>query len=337
MQFPIIAITMGDPAGIGPEIIAKFFRLQKEGPNQFIVFGSPDIIQKSFQKEDVKVPCHVIDSIEEIKPMPIRDGVFIHQTARVEGKLPIGCISSRCGWAAYDAIVQAINAANSGVLKAIVTAPVNKESLKKASVKYIGHTEILAQFSKSPEVFMLMVNDVLRVILCTIHVSLRESINLLNEKIVYRTIIAAKTACANLGLEQPRIAVAGLNPHAGENGLMGREECLIIKPAVEKAISEGLNVTGPLPPDTVFLKAREGHFDIVVAQYHDQGLIPFKYLGLDTGVNITMGLPFVRTSPDHGTAFEIAGKGLANPCSFIKAVSHATSMINLSSKTDAKM
>ena len=323
---------MGDPAGVGPEIIAKFFRLQKENPNQFIIFGSPDIIQRSFQKEHVKVPLHVVDSMDEIKPMPIRDGIFIYQTANIEGKLPIGRVSGRCGWAAYDAVIHAINAANLGVLQAIVTAPINKESLQKASVKYIGHTEILSQFSKTPEVFMLMVNDILRVILCTIHISLRDAINLLNEKIVYRTIIAANTACANLGLEQARIAVAGLNPHAGENGLMGREESLIIKPAVDRAISEGINVSGPWPPDTVFMKAKEGYFDIVVAQYHDQGLIPFKYLGLDTGVNITMGLPFVRASPDHGTAFEIAGKGLANPSSFINAVSYATSMRNLISK-----
>ena len=323
---------MGDPAGVGPEIIAKFFRLQRENANQFIIFGSPEIIQKSFYKENVEVRLHIIDSVDEVKPMSITDGIFICRTASVDGKLPIGRISGRCGWAAYDAIIKAISFANMGALQAIVTAPINKEALQRAAVKYIGHTEIFSQFSQTPEVFMLMVNDTLRVILCTIHLSLRDAINLLNEQIVYRTIRAAETACANLGLEKARIAVAGLNPHAGENGLMGNEECLIIKPAVERAINEGINVSGPWPPDTVFMKAREGNFDIVVAQYHDQGLIPFKYLGLDTGVNITVGLPFVRTSPDHGTAFEIAGQGLANPSSFINAVSYAASIRNVISK-----
>ena len=173
---------------------------------------------------------------------------------------------------------------------------------------------------------MLMVNDVLRVILCTVHVSLRKAIDLLNEKLVYNTIKAAEISCSQLGVARPRIAVAGLNPHAGENGLMGNEESLIIKPAVERAMREGINVSGPWPPDTVFLMAREGSFDIVVSQYHDQGLIPFKYLGLEDGVNITVGLPFVRTSPDHGTAFNIAGKGLANPSSFINSVSYAAKL-----------
>jgi 4-hydroxy-L-threonine phosphate dehydrogenase PdxA len=171
-----------------------------------------------------------------------------------------------------------------------------------------------------------MVNDALKVILCTVHVSLQKAIESLNEKLVYQAIKTAETACFKLDIKKPRIAVAGLNPHAGENGLMGEEDSLLIKPAINRALREGIDVTGPWPPDTVFMKAREGHFDIVVAQYHDQGLIPIKYLGLDSGVNITMGLPFVRTSPDHGTAFDIAGKGIANPKSFISAVSYASKL-----------
>jgi len=329
MQIPVIGITMGDPAGVGPEIIAKFFLAKVNHQAQYMIFGSPDIIELSFKEQNLNIPFHVIDRMDCIKPMPISEGILIYKTAGINSRLPVGRVCSNCGFAAYDAVLKAISAAKSGFLKAIVTAPVNKESLREASVAYIGHTEILAQLTKTPEVFMLMVNDVLRVILCTVHVSLRKAIDLLNEKLVYNAIKAAEISCSQLGVARPRIAVAGLNPHAGENGLMGNEESLIIKPAVERAMRDGINVSGPWPPDTVFMMAREGIFDIVVAQYHDQGLIPFKYLGLEDGVNITVGLPFVRTSPDHGTAFNIAGKGLANPSSFINAATYAAKLSKL--------
>ena len=175
---------------------------------------------------------------------------------------------------------------------------------------------------------MLMVNDELKVILCTIHVPLLKAVLSLDEKLILKTIIAANKACYNFGIKSPRIGVAGLNPHAGENGTMGDEEQIFIKPAIQEAINSGLNVIGPLSPDIIFSLAREKKFDIVVSLYHDQGLIPFKYFGVGNGVNITIGLPFVRTSPDHGTAFDIAGKGIADPKSFFKAISYAKKMIN---------
>ena len=326
MNSPLLGITMGDPAGVGPEIIAKSFKLHGKTFPQCVIFGSPEIIINEFKKVKFSTPIHVINSLDKIKPMPLDKGILLYQATEIPKKIPIGRVDGQCGSAAYDAIVTAINAANLGYVKALVTAPINKESLREAAVSFIGHTEILAGLTDSPQVFMLMVNDALKVILCTVHVSLKKAIESLKEKLVYQAIKTAETACFRLDVKKPRIGVAGLNPHAGENNLMGEEDSLIIKPAVDQAFREGIDVTGPWPPDTVFMKAREGHFDIVVAQYHDQGLIPIKYLGLDTGVNITMGLPFVRTSPDHGTAFDIAGKGIANPNSFISAVSFASKL-----------
>ena len=327
MQVQFLGITMGDPAGVGPEVIAKSLKLRGETFPQCIIFGSPEIIIDEFKKVNFPITFHVIDDFDEIKPLPLKQGILLYRTFDVPKKIPIGQVDGQCGSAAYDAIIKGINAANCGHIQALVTAPINKESLREAEVSFIGHTEILAELTKTPEVFMLMVNDVLKIILCTVHVSLRKALESLNIDLVYRTVKMAEMACLRLDLDKPRIAVAGLNPHAGENGLMGQEDNLIIKPAIERASREGINVSGPWPPDTVFMKAREGHFDIVVAQYHDQGLIPIKYLGLDSGVNITMGLPYVRTSPDHGTAFDIAGKGIADPKSFICAIHYASKLL----------
>ena len=322
----LLGITMGDPAGVGPEIIAKSLKLQGKTFPQCVIFGSSEIIVNEFKKVNFSVPVHVINDLSKIRPMPLEKGILIYQATEIKKKILIGRVDGQCGSAAFDSVVTAINAANLGYVRALVTAPINKESMREAAVSFIGHTEILAELTASPQVFMLMVNDALKVILCTVHVSLQKAIESLNEKLVYQAIKTAETACFRLDVKKPRVAVAGLNPHAGENGLMGEEDSLIIKPAIDRALREGIDVSGPWPPDTVFMKAREGHFDIVVAQYHDQGLIPIKYLGLDAGVNITMGLPFVRTSPDHGTAFDIAGKAIANPKSFISAVSYASKL-----------
>jgi 4-hydroxythreonine-4-phosphate dehydrogenase len=195
-----------------------------------------------------------------------------------------------------------------------------------AGLPYPGHTEILADLSQSDDYTMMMSSDDLRVVLVTIHESLKNAIELVTTESILRSIRLAHTAMVRAGTPEPRIGVAGLNPHAGENGLMGTEELEIIEPAVEKAIAEGISASGPWPPDTVFLRARQGHFDVVVAQYHDQGLIPFKYLGLERGVNVTIGLPFVRTSVDHGTAFDIVGRGIADHRSLLVALQHAVRM-----------
>jgi 4-hydroxythreonine-4-phosphate dehydrogenase len=215
-----------------------------------------------------------------------------------------------------------VELAIAGDVSALVTAPLNKEALRLAGLPYPGHTEILAELSGSADYTMMMVNRQLRVALVTIHQSLRDAVESLSIDRELATIRLADDALRRAGVRQPRIAVAGLNPHAGENGLMGREDLDIIAPAIEVARGEGIDATGPWPGDTVFLRARTGEFDLVVAQYHDQGLIPIKYLGIEHGVNVTIGLPFVRTSVDHGTAFDIAGTGKADHTSLLTALNH---------------
>jgi len=237
--------------------------------------------------------------------------------------IPFGQLDARAGKAAFGYIRAGIDLALQKRIRAIVTAPINKEALRMAGFHYPGHTEILADFSGTKDFAMMLMNDDLRVILVTIHVSLRDAIEQLTLEAELRTIRLAHRAMTQLGIARPRIAVAGLNPHAGEHGLFGSEDEAIVRPAVEQARAEGIDASGPWPGDTVFMHARQGRFDIVVAQYHDQGLIPVKYLGVDEGVNVTVGLPFVRTSVDHGTAFDIAGTGKASESSLRVAVQQA--------------
>ena len=323
---PLIGITMGDPAGVGPELIVKLFKNKSFDFSKFIFFGSSKVLDYEFRKYNVRIPIKNFSTIGSVDTS--KEFIVNFEPKKFDFNFEIGKINPNCGRLAYEAILNAIEFANRGLVKAIVTCPINKESFKLASVELIGHTEILSKKSKSNDVFMLMVNDELKVILCTIHVPLLKAVLSLDEKLVLKTIIAANKACYNFGIKSPRIGVAGLNPHAGENGTMGDEEQIFIKPAIQEAINSGLNVSGPISPDIIFSMAREKKFDIVVSLYHDQGLIPFKYFGVGNGVNITMGLPFVRTSPDHGTAFDIAGKGIANPNSFFKAIRYAEKMIN---------
>jgi 4-hydroxythreonine-4-phosphate dehydrogenase len=243
--------------------------------------------------------------------------------SQLPDNLPFGQLDVRAGQAAFDYIRAGIDLALQKRIRAIVTAPINKEALKMAGIHYPGHTEILADFSQTKDFAMMLMNADLRIILVTIHVSLREAIDQLTIAGELTTIRLAHRAMTQLGIAKPRIAVAGLNPHAGEHGLFGSEDELIIRPAIRQALAEGIEASGPWPGDTVFMHARQGRFDIVVAQYHDQGLIPVKYLGVDEGVNITVGLPFVRTSVDHGTAFDIAGTGQASQASLRVAVEQA--------------
>jgi 4-hydroxythreonine-4-phosphate dehydrogenase len=243
----------------------------------------------------------------------------------------LGQVSARAGWLAAQAVVAATQAALRGEASAVVTAPLHKEALAAAGLDYPGHTELLqaqaAQFHGVPlqdmPVRMMLANDELRTVLVSIHVALREALDLVTTERVLQTIRITHEGLAKLLGRAPRIAVAGLNPHAGEGGLFGREDLDQIAPAVAAARAQGLVVSGPHAPDTVFMRARAGDFDVVVAMYHDQGLIPVKYLGLDQGVNVTLGLPLVRTSPDHGTAFDLAGTGRADSSSFLAAVGMA--------------
>src|SRR5215211_2408571 len=315
-----IAITMGDPCGIGPEIIVKLYTDAAPLPPTLVV-GDEGIIKRAVQMLDLPLSVRLIDSPEDFQTVP--NSMNVISVSQLPNDLPFGQLDARAGKAAFDYIRTGIQLALQKRIRGMVTAPINKEALRLADIYYPGHTEILADFSGTNDFAMMLMNDDLRVILVTIHISLREAIEQLTIEHELMIIRLAHHAMTRLGIAQPRIAVAGLNPHAGEHGLFGSEDEAIIKPAIQQAQAEGIEASGPWPGDTVFMHARQGRFDIVVAQYHDQGLIPVKYLGVDEGVNVTVGLPFVRTSVDHGTAFDIAGTGKASESSLRVAVSQA--------------
>jgi len=303
MNLPL-AITMGDACGIGPEIVIKACAQWTGAP--LIIYGDPAILAREAARLNLPLP----ERIEPCSALP--------------ADLPLGRIDARAGRAAFEAVVRASRDALAGQVRAVVTAPLHKEALHAAGVRHPGHTEILADVAGVPDVRMMLVNDELRTLLVTIHVALREAIERVSFDAVLDTIRIGHAGLQRMGIAAPRIAVAGLNPHAGEGGLMGREDLEIIAPAVAAARAEGIDASGPWPGDTVFMRARGfKEFDLVVAMYHDQGLIPIKYMGIDTGVNVTVGLPFVRTSVDHGTAFDIAGQGVADPLSLRAAMTLA--------------
>ena len=316
-----IAITMGDPCGIGPEIVAKLYADPASLPPT-LVLGDEGLIRRAIRLLALPLTVRVIDSPEDFQSTS--DTINVISLSLLPEDLPFGQLDARAGKAAFDYIRAGIDLALQKRIRAVVTAPINKEALRLADIHYPGHTEILADFSGTKDFAMMLMNNDLRVILVTIHVPLREAIEQLTVEAELRTIRLAHRAMTQLGIAKPRIAVAGLNPHAGEHGLFGDEDEAIVRPAVEQAQAEGIEASGPWPGDTVFMHARQGRFDIVVAQYHDQGLIPVKYLGVDEGVNVTVGLPFVRTSVDHGTAFDIAGTRKASAASLRVAVEQAS-------------
>lgn len=318
-----IAVTMGDPAGIGPEIVLKTFA-DKAFSLPAVVVGDATILSRDARRLGLAVEIRIISDVKGAMLAP--GHVNVLSVSDLPDDLPYGQVDARAGAAAYRYIEQATALALAGSVSAIVTAPINKSSLKAAGVGFPGHTEILAALTQTEDYAMMLCNDELRVILVTIHLALREAIESLTIERELKTIRLAARAVESLGIERPRVAVAGLNPHAGENGLFGHEDSEIIAPAVAEAQSEGIDASGPWPGDAVFRQAREGRFDIVVAQYHDQGLIPVKYLGIDTGVNVTVGLPFIRTSVDHGTAFDIAGTGTADHTNLKVAIEQAATM-----------
>ncbi|MCI0551949.1 MAG: 4-hydroxythreonine-4-phosphate dehydrogenase PdxA [Anaerolineae bacterium] len=315
-----IAITMGDACGIGPEIIAKLYADATALPPT-LVLGDRGLMERAVRLLALPLIVAAINSPEDFQTTP--NTINVISLSSLPEDLPFGQLDKRVGKAAFDYIRSGIDLALQKRIRAIVTAPINKEALRLAGFHYPGHTEILADFSGTKDFAMMLMNNDLRVILVTIHVSLREAIEQLTMECELMTIRLAHRAMIQLGIARPRIAVAGLNPHAGEHGLFGSEDEAIIKPAIQQAQAEGIDASGPWPGDTVFMHARQGRFDIVVAQYHDQGLIPVKYLGVDEGVNVTVGLPFVRTSVDHGTAFDIAGTGKASHASLRVAVEQA--------------
>lgn len=322
-----LAITLGDAAGIGPEIVVK---MHMQGlPAPAVVYGDLPALKRAVAL--LNAPLRIIE-LEHVDPALLQhDAPGVLYVRPTTPALPIdlayGKVNAGAGLAAFQALCMAIDDAMHQRISAIVTAPLNKEAMHEAGIDFPGHTEILAERSGTEHVAMMLVNDQLRVILATIHIALSEVPRTLTQALELRTIELAHRACRGMGIAQPRIAVAGLNPHAGENGKFGTEEQTVIAPAISQARALGLDASGPWPGDTIFMRARRGEFDIVVAQYHDQGLIPIKYLGIDEGVNVTVGLPFVRTSVDHGTAFDIAGKGVAEPSSLLTAFETALGML----------
>jgi 4-hydroxythreonine-4-phosphate dehydrogenase len=327
-----IAITMGDPLGIGPEICVKLFA--GELPVKAFVIGDAALLRHTAAA--LTIPLAIAEIASPAAARAQAMSLDVLSLTNLPAGMRAGQVDPRAGQAAYDYVVKAIDLANAGEISAIVTAPIAKEALKAAGLSYPGHTEILAEKSGTSDFAMMLANGELRVILVTIHVSLREAIGLVTQERVLRTIRLAEQACRAYGLARPRIAVAGLNPHAGEGGMFGNEEITEIAPAIAAAQREGIDASGPWPGDTIFMRARRGEFDIVVAQYHDQGLIPVKYLGIEQGVNVTIGLPFVRTSVDHGVAFDIAGKGKADPSSLRYALDQAVRLVKAAGRVAAQ-
>jgi 4-hydroxythreonine-4-phosphate dehydrogenase len=277
---PAIGITVGDPAGIGPEIARK-------------AAADPRVLEV----------C-----------TPVLYG------PRADESFAMGRVSAAAGQAAYDAIVAAVEDAQQGQIAAVATAPINKEAFAAARVPWRGHTELLAHLTGARRVAMMFYSDVLRVVLATVHIPLAEVPRALTRQSLEETIALTASELPRFGWPSPRLALAGLNPHAGEHGLMGLEDEAVLVPAVEASRARGIKIDGPLPADTVFVRAMRGDFDVVIACYHDQGLIPVKLVAFGQAVNVTLGLPIVRTSVDHGTAFDIAGRGIADPSSMVAAV-----------------
>ena len=338
-----IAITLGDPAGIGPEIIARAFRDGGDLMRGCFVAGDLACLRRgaaAVLTGQVTLPVAVIAAPPEATDVP-PGCIPLLQVVPPQQPPPLAQVSAAAGRIAADCVTWAARAALRGDVGALVTAPLHKEALAAAGVGFPGHTELLqaeaaAHLGRAVAqvpVRMMLASDELRTVLVSIHMSLRDALAAVDFDNVLQTVrIAHASLSAVLG-RRPCIAVAGLNPHAGEGGLFGREEIEVIGPAVQAAQSEGIDAHGPFAPDTVFMRARsgggrQGEFDVVVAMYHDQGLIPVKYLGVDKGVNVTLGLPMVRTSPDHGTAFDIAGTGRADASSLLHAVRMARLLSN---------
>ncbi len=334
---PVIAVTMGDPAGIGPEIAVKAMAepgIHKQA--RLLVVGNAAIMEKAVQGLGAALSIRPVKTVEQagfkagtmdVIDLPLRTGEEI---------LP-GQVSADAGDIAFRSVVKAIELAMDQKTDGTVTGPINKEAMNLAGHHFAGHTEIFAHYTGTEKFAMLLAEDLFRVVHVSTHVSLRQACDLVKKERVLDVINLMHDALLRMGIENPYIAVAGLNPHSGDGGLFGDEEIKEIIPAIEEARRAGLNVRGPVPPDTMFALARGGHFDGCVAMYHDQGHIPFKVLGFDwdessgkmknvRGVNISLGLPIIRTSVDHGTAFEIAGKSIASPDAMLNAIEYAVRM-----------
>jgi 4-hydroxythreonine-4-phosphate dehydrogenase len=334
---PVLAITMGDPAGVGPEVTVKIFGERKIFEIcRPLVIGDFDVMNNAKVFVGSKIALHRIHDVSEAKFQP--DSMDVLDLNNVDlSELRLGKVAAMAGEAAFECIVTGIKLALAGKIDGIVTNPIHKEAINLAGHRFAGHTEILAHYTKTKHFGMLLAFGNLRVIHVSTHVPLRKACDLVKKERIVEVIRMLHDACRQLGIEVPRIGVAGLNPHASDGGLFGDEEAEEITPAIEQARAMGFTVSGPIPPDTLFPKAKAGVYDGCVAMYHDQGHIAFKF---DTfqwdnqkqrvkrvrGVNVTLGLPIIRTSVDHGTAFDIAGKGIASTETLMDAIEYAAKM-----------
>ncbi len=332
---PLLAVTMGDPAGVGPEVVVgALVRRRVREECRALIIGDSRILARVATAARRRFRPHVVTAVEEIDRCT--SPVCLLDLANADPEqIPLAQVSAAAGRAAAAYIRKAVELAQAGTVAGIVTAPINKEALRLAGIAHPGHTEMLASLCGVRDVAMMLVHDDMRVSHVTTHVSLRQACELVSQERVLAVIRLTHEALRRMGLAVPQIAVAGLNPHAGESGLFGDEEIREIAPAIRQARGEGLEVMGPLPPDTVFARHRAGEFDAVVAMTHDHGHIAVKTVGFaakrggglrSAGVNVTLGLPIIRTSVDHGTAFDIAGQGVADATSMVEAIRLAAAM-----------
>ncbi|MBI3973209.1 MAG: 4-hydroxythreonine-4-phosphate dehydrogenase PdxA [Chloroflexi bacterium] len=327
-ELPVLALTMGDPVGIGPEVVAKAVAAEEvRAACRPLVIGNAVILRRAAQQGRVALDVREVSAPDE----PVERGDETGDVPRVAvldplgdqapplESLPLGNVSAAAGKASVEYVIHAIDLAMRRAAAGIVTAPINKEAINRAGFRYAGHTELLAERTGSREAAMMLVTGDFRVSHASTHVALERVPGLITEARLARVFELTWQTVRQLGIEHPKIAVAGLNPHASEHGLFGTQETDVIAPAIAAAQARGWDFSGPWPPDTIFARAQRGEFDAVVAMYHDQGHIAIKMIGFDEGVNLSLGLPIVRTSVDHGTAFDIAGKGVARPVSMIQA------------------
>lgn len=333
-----MAVTMGDPAGIGPEIAAKLFASESVYTTSLpIIIGHPTVMQRAVDLVGDRV---TVNTIQDVANARFDAGVMNVYDVGGEGadRAQYGQVSAAAGDLAFRSVTTAIDLAMKGLVDGTVTGPIHKESINKAGHKFAGHTEIYAHYTGTKKYAMLLVEENFKVIHVSTHVSLRQACDLVKKERVLEVIHLINNGLQRLKIKNPRIGVAGLNPHASDGGLFGTEDSGEILPAVQQARKEGVVVDGPVPPDTLFAMAYGGKYDGCVAMYHDQGHIPFKVIGFNwdqktkkmksvKGVNITLGLPIIRTSVDHGTAFEIAGKGIASPDALFHAIEYAEKLI----------
>lgn len=326
MALPRVGITLGDVNGIGPELVVKLFaRHSPERCCEPVVLGSIEALQSVLHFAPECPPFVSVPFLDG--PFP-ESGIPVFDAGVSAPVVRFGQLDPAAGYSAVKWIEAAARGCIDGTLSAMVTCPISKECIYKAGFHYIGHTELVAELTETPDYRMCLFAGDMRIVHITGHLSLREALDWVKKDRIVSSVEIGHRALVKLGIAAPRIGVAGLNPHAGEAGAFGSEEIEEIRPAIEACVARGIDCTGPYPPDTIFRKMREGGLDMVIAMYHDQGHIPLKLIAMDEGVNVTLGVPIVRTSVDHGTAFDIAGKGLARESSLVAALKLAVVLGN---------